>query len=215
MAVWVCAAWDRWVGLRRMAERSFAAFARASGYLVGLGVVATSGLFGFLLWQAVKFGDALAFIKAQGAWAVPLPWLARIPRAIVQVLIVPDFALGFAYAVHALHARTLVAVQAELEKGVHNAALGLALLMLLVCLRAAPRPVVLQGAFTLALFIWFHSASRPGNSALRLTYCVMVIFWGLGWVLRGRPRLAGWAIGISAAMLGCGAFLSAAGYHVV
>jgi len=215
MTVWLCAVLDRWAGLRRTAERSAAAYALASGYLVGLGVVATSGLFGFVLWQFVKFGDAFAFIKAQGAWAAPLPWLARIPRAILQVLIVPDFGLGFAYAVHALHARTLVAVQAELEKGVHTAALGLALLMLMLCLRKAPRPVVLQGAFTLALFIWFHSTSRPGNSALRLTYCVMAIFWGLGWALRGRPRLAVWAIGISAAMLGCGAFLSAAGYHVV
>jgi hypothetical protein len=215
MAVWVCAALDRCAGLRRGAERSFAAHVRALAYLVGLGVVATSGLFGFLLWQSIKFGDAFAFIKAQGAWAAPLPWPARIPRAIMQVLIVPDFGLGFAYAVHALHARTLVAVQAELEKGVHSAALGLALLMLPVCLRAAPRPVVLQGAFTLALFIWFHSTSRPGNSALRLTYCVMAIFWGLGWALRDRPGLAGWAIGISGAMLGCGAFLSASGYHVV
>ncbi len=215
MAVWACAALDRWAGLRSAAERSVAAYARVSVFLGGLGMVATSGLFGFLLWQYVKFGDAFAFIKAQGAWAAPLPWLARIPRAILQLLIVPDFGLGFAYAVHALHARTLVALQAELEKGVHHVALGLALLMLVVCLRAAPRPVVLQGVFTLALFIWFHSTSRPGNSALRLTYCVMAIFLGLGWVLRGRPKLAGWVIGISAAMLGCGAFLSAAGYHVV
>jgi hypothetical protein len=215
MAVWVCAVLDRWGGLRSAADRSPAAYARALACLGGLGVVATSGLLGFLLWQYVKFADAFAFIKAQGAWAAPLPWLARIPRAILQVLIVPDFAVGFSYAVHALHARTLVALQAELEKGIHTAALGLALLMLVVCLRAAPRPVVLQGAFTLALFIWFHSASRPGNSALRLTYCVMAIFWGLGWALRGRPRLTAWAIGISAAMLGCGAFLSAAGYHVV
>jgi len=144
-----------------------------------------------------------------------LPWLSRIPRAIVQLLILPDFGFGIAYAVHALHARTLVGLQAELEKGVHHAILGLALLMLVVCVRAAPRPVVLQGAFTLALFVWFHSTSRPGNSALRLTYCVMAIFWGFGWAMRGRPTTAAWAIAVSAAMLGCGAFLSAAGYHVV
>jgi len=214
MTVWVCAALNKWKFLRT-ARPGFAAIARAAAALMGLGSLAVSGLAGFLVWQRVKFGDPFAFIKAQAAWATPLPALARIPRAIWQLLILPDFGLGAAYAVHALHARTLVALQAELEKGVHNAALGLAVLMLLVCARVAPRAITLQGAFTLALFIWFHSTSRPGNSVLRLTYCVMTTFYGLGWALRDRPRAFAWAVCIFGAMLGCGAFLSAAGYHVV
>jgi hypothetical protein len=203
MAVWLCAA--------RGGRTSLHAAAR----LVGLGALAISGLAGFLLWQFFVLGDAFAFIKAQGAWATPLPWIARIPRAIGQLLILPDFGLGFAYLVHALHARNLVALQAELEKGLHNAALGLALMMCLLCWRRVPRVVKYQGLFTLLLFIWFHSTSRPGNSTLRLTYCAVTTFLGLAFLLQDKPRLSKYAIILSAALLFSAAFLSASGYHVV
>jgi hypothetical protein len=180
--------------------------------LVALGVLAVFGLAGFVVWQFVAFGDAFAFIKAQGAWAEQLPWLARVPRAIEQVLILPDLGVGFAYVVHALHARTLVAFQAGLEKGVQTAALGLVLLMCVLCWRRVPRVLIYQGFFTLALFIWFHSTSRPGNSTLRLTYCVLTIFLGLGLFLQGRSRLVMFVFGL---MLFSAAFLTASGYHVV
>jgi hypothetical protein len=212
MAVWVCAARDRIPSLRSGSPRRIAG---AVARLVALGVVAVSGLAGFLLWQLVVLGDAFAFIKAQGAWATPLPWLARIPRAIEQVLILPDFGIGFAYGVHALHARNLVALQAELEKGLHNAALGLVVLMCVLCSRALPRVVTYQGIFTLALFIWFHSTSRPGNSTLRLTYCVMTTCPGFALLLQDKPGLARCACGVSAAMLFSAALLTACGYHVV
>jgi len=93
--------------------------------------------------------------------------------------------------------------------------LGVALIGVLASARLQCRPVLLQGAFTLALFIWFHSTSRPGNSTLRLTYCTIGMFLGMAWLLRHRPRLAVAVISSSAACLACGAFLSAAGYHVV
>ena len=205
MAVWVCAAIEK---------RPFG-IVTTLARLGALGLLSISGLTGFLLWQFFKFGDAFAFIKAQAAWAAPLPWLARIPRAIEQLLILPDFGLGLAYLVHALHAKTRVAFQLELEKGLHNAALGLALLMCALCWRVTPRPIRYQGAFTLALFIWFHSTSRPGNSTLRLTYCIMTTFIGMAWLLRHKPKTARWVIGLSAAMLFCAAVLSATGYHVV
>lgn len=211
MAVWLWAA----IAQMRSLRQGGTSPARLIVVLAALGVLTISGLLGFLLWQYVRFGDEFAFITAQGAWAVPLPWLARLPRAAFQLLILPDFAVGFAYLIHAAHAASLVGLQAELEKGLQNAALGLALLMLLASWRKLPRVVWLQGAFTLALFIWFHSTSRPGNSTLRLTYCVMTSFLGLAWVLRDRPRLRLAIIAASAAMLGCAAFLSAAGYHVV
>jgi hypothetical protein len=204
MAVWLCAVEDRLAAPRRL----FAVLAE----MVALGCVAVSGLAGFVLWQWIAFGDAFAFIKAQGAWAAPLPWLARVPRAIEQLLILPDFGVGFAYMVHALHARTLVALQAGLEKGLHSAALGLVLLMCLLCWRRVPRVVIYQGAFTLALFIWFHSTSRPGNSTLRLTYCVLTTSLGLALFLKGRSRSVLYVFGF---MLFSAAFLTACGYHVV
>jgi hypothetical protein len=200
MAVWLCAA----------RARGAAAFVS----LVAMGVLSISGLVGFLLWQYGKFGNGLAFVAAQGAWAAPLPWLARIPRVFVQVLIAPDFVMALAYGVHALWARSLVAMQAGLEKSLHSAALGLALLMLVLAWRRLPLVLRLQGACTLALFIWFHSTSRPANSTIRLTYCVLTTFLGLGIVLAHRPVARRCVMGLFAILL-CGAtFLSAAGYHV-
>jgi hypothetical protein len=67
----------------------------------------------------------------------------------------------------------------------------------------------------MALFVWFHSTSRPGNSTLRLTYCVIGMFLGAAWLLRDRPRVAAATVGISALLLAGGAFLTEAGYHVV
>jgi hypothetical protein len=202
--VWLCAVEDRMaVPGRRVA---------ALVELLALGVVSVSGLAGFLAWQLVVFHDAFAFIKAQEAWAVPLPLLARVPRAIEQVLILPDFGVGFAYIVHALHARTLVALQAGLEKGLHTAALGLVLLMCVLCWRRVPRVLIYQGLFTLALFIWFHSTSRPGNSTLRLTYCVLTTSLGLALFVQGRSRVILCCLGF---MLFSAAFLTACGYHVV
>ena len=204
MAVWLCAVQDRMAGPRRPAAML--------AELLGLGVLAISGLAGFMVWQWAAFDDAFAFIKAQEAWAVPLPWLARIPHAIEQVLILPDFAVGIAYMVHALHARSLVALQAGLEKGLQSAALGLVLTMCVICWRRLPRVLIYQGLFTLALFIWFHSTSRPGNSTLRLTYCVLTTSLGLALLFPTRAILLRCLFGF---MLFSAAFLTACGYHVV
>ena len=208
MAVWVCAVGDRMADVR-------AARVRAAAALVALGALAISGLAAFLLWQYIALGDAFAFIKAQGAWAAPLPWLARMPHALVQCLILPDFAFGLAYGVHALHARSLMALQAGLETGLQQATLGVVLLLCVVSWRFVPRVVHYQGVFTMALFIWFHSTSRPGNSTLRLTYCVMPIFLGLGYWLADKPGLARCVACVFAAMVFSAAFLTASGYHVV
>jgi len=63
---------------------------RALAAFFGLCALAVSGLAGFLLWQYVTLGDAFAFMKAQEAWAIPPSWLHRMPRAIAQLLILPD-----------------------------------------------------------------------------------------------------------------------------
>ncbi len=183
--------------------------------LLCLCVLAVSGLLAFMAWQALTLGDPLAFIKAQEAWAASAPWPQRIPRAVLQLLIVPDFAAAFGHFVRACRAPTLIMVQAELEKSLHTAGLGLAIVSLLGCLGLRSRPVLLQGGFTLLLFVWFHSTSRPGNSELRLTYCAIGMFTGLAWLLRNRTKLFRVVLASSAALVFGGAFLVAAGYHVV
>ncbi len=199
----------------RAARFAGGAVARQIAWLAALGALSVSGLVLFLAWQRWKFGDPFAFMKAQEAWAMSLAWPRRIPRAALQILILPDFIAAIGELRHAVHAATLVALQAALEKSLQTAALGVALMTVLASAGLRNRPVLLQGAFTLALFIWFHSTSRPGNSALRLLYCTIAMFLGAAWLLRGRPKLAAGAICLCALGLACGAFLSAAGYHVV
>jgi hypothetical protein len=183
--------------------------------LYTIAMLSVSFLLAFLAWQYLKFANPFAFIQAQAAWAAPLPWLRRIPRAVMQLLIFPDFLAAARDAAHALKATSLIAVQATLERALHNTVEGAELIALIACTRLHAPPVLLQGIFTMALFIWFHSTSRPGNSTLRLTYCIIGIFLGAAWLLRNRPRLAVVTVCASATMLACGAFLSAAGYHVV
>jgi hypothetical protein len=212
MAVFTMAAWRVW---QRMAHAPTARRVRLAVSLVALGVLSISGLWGFLLWQWLKFADPFAFMQAQEAWAVQLTWPRRIPVALLQFLILPDFIAGLAELRHAVRAHTLVALHASLEKALYLAAEGLALIGVLASSRLACRPVLLQGAFTMLLFVWFHSTSRPGNSTLRLTYCVIGMFLGMAWLLRGRPRLALGVIVCCGFLLAGGAFLSAAGYAVV
>jgi hypothetical protein len=178
-------------------------------------LLSVSGLALFMLWQLFSLDDAFAFVKAQQAWAMPLPWLQRVPRAAMQILIVPDFAAALWELRHAARAATLMALQASVETCLNLAAQGVALVALIASSRLVCLPVLLQGVFTMALFIWFHSTSRPGNSTLRLTYCIMGMFLGAAWLLRGRPRLAAGAVAASASLMAGAAFLTAAGYHVV
>jgi hypothetical protein len=211
LAVFACAARDS----QNQLTRSNRTRTENTLRLCAIALLSVSFLLAFLAWQYAKFGNAFAFIQAQAAWAAPLPWLQRFPRALLQLLILPDFLAAAHDAAHAFKATSPVALQATLERTLHNAAEGAELIALIACSRLRAPPVLLQGIFTMALFIWFHSTSRPGNSTLRLTYCIIGIFLGAAWLLRNRPRLAAATVCASATMLACGAFLSAAGYHVV
>jgi hypothetical protein len=184
-------------------------------WLAAIGALSVAGLASFLAWQFIALGNPLAFIRAQEAWAISRPWPQRIPRFIVQALILPEFIASIGAFLHAVRAHTLVSLQAALELSLNTAAQGFALIATLACVRLRCLPVLLQAAFTMALFIWFHSVSRPGNSTLRLTYCTIGMFMGAAWLLRHRPRLAAFAVVASACLLAGGAFLTNAGYHVV
>jgi hypothetical protein len=182
---------------------------------LGLCAISLSGLASFVAWQYISLGDAVAFIEAQEAWQVSPPWPHRISRALEHLLILPDFLASLRAVGHAVRGSTLVAVQADVQKGLYFAAEGFDLIALLACIRLRSRPLLLQGIFTMAMFIWFHGTVRPGSATLRLTYCAIGVFCGAAWLLRGRPRLTMVLIGASAMLLFGGAFLVAIGYGVV
>lgn len=183
--------------------------------LAALGLVCVSGLIGFLVWQLRQFGDPLAFVRAQEAWAVSKSWPRRVPLFMLQALILPEFIAALRALAHALRVRGLVPLQLALEMPLNLAAQGVGLLGVAGSLGLRCGPVAVQGIVTAALFIWFHSVSRPGNSTFRLTYCVIGMFLGLAWLLRGRPRAQWAAVILSVALLAGASFLIDAGYHVV
>ncbi len=215
LAVCACAALQAWRGLRPgMPGREAGAMLREAGRLAALGVISVSGLLVFLAIQYVKFGDAFAFMKAQDAWATQLSWLARVPQFVLQSLVVPDLIQAGRALKHLDRAPTLMWLQLSVQKSLYLVLQAAAILMVAASARLRCRPVLLQGAFTMALFIWFHSTSRPGNSTPRLLYCDMAIFLGAGWLLRDRPALAWLAVGGSACLLAGAEFLTVAGYMV-
>jgi hypothetical protein len=183
--------------------------------LCGIALLSVSGLLTFLAWQYRKFGDPFAFITAQYAWAVPLPWKQRIPRALLQLLVLPEFLSALHELGRIAKATTRFAAYAALERSLNNAVQGAELIALMASIRLRAPPLFLQGIFTMTLFIWFDSASRPGHATFRLSYCSIAIFCGAAWLMQNHTRVATLAVCASVALLAGGAFLCAAGYLVV
>ena len=187
---------------------------RAAGAATLASVVSVSGLLAFLILQLVLFRDPLAFIKAQEAWAAQLPWLHRVPVALTQLLVLPDVLAAARNLKHVLHPPSLTWLYLALQKSLYMASEGLMIVAIAASSRLKSRPLFLQAAFTLALFIWFHSTSRPGNSTLRLMYCAIGIFPGCARLLADRPRLAACTIALSGLLLAGAAALTVGGYSV-
>lgn len=212
MMVFTCAAWSL-ADQYRLAVPSRAALLRSGLWLSGVALLSVSGLLIFLIWQQVALGDAFAFVKAQQAWEAAVPIVPRLYRTLTQILILPDFGLAITNLKHVTHPRNLTVLQLQLDHSLNLFAEGLGLIGILACTRFTPRAVVLQGMFTLAVFIWFHGAVRPGNSTIRLIYCATGMFLGWAWLLQRWPRLAVCVIALSACLLTGGALLLGAGYH--
>ncbi len=200
--------------LPRVRQGHAAALARTVVWLVLVGVVSVGGLVVFLAIQQAKFGDAFAFMKAQEAWAKQLSWPARLLPFVSQSLVLPDVVQAMLSLRHVGSPRSLIWLHGAVQKSLYLALEAAAIVAVAASFRLRCRPVLLQGAFTMALFIWFHSTSRPGNSTPRLLYCVMAIFLGTAWLLRDRPLMARAAVGASACLLAGAAFLTVAGYQV-
>jgi len=180
----------------------------------GISVLAVSGLAGFILWQAVFLHDPVAFMTAQLAWDTPLPWLRRIPAAVLQVLILPELVGAVRGLKHIAHPVSRDWLEISLTTSLDRVAQAAGLIAMAAGHRAAPLPVLLQGVATFAVFIIFHSASRPGHATWRLLYPAMFMFLAAAWLLRGRPKAACGAIAVFAALLFGAALLTQAGYTV-
>ena len=188
--------------------------ARAAAGLLGTGLLSVAGLLAFLAWQQFHLHDAFAFMKAQEAWATQLTWPARVPVALLQALVVPDLVAALHALKHTGHPPSLVWLHLAVQKSLYLLLQAAAIVAVAASSRLRCRPVLLQGAATLALFIWFHSASRPGNSTPRLLDCALGIVLGLAWALRNRPVLARIAIAASGCLLAGAEALTVAGYSV-
>jgi hypothetical protein len=203
MAVFVCATIDA-KPLNRHLPR-----------LIALGVLSISGLLLFVTLQTIKFGDPFAFMTAQVAWEAERPLLSRIAAMILQILVVPDFLNAVHALKHVANPPSIVWLQAAVQKSLYITFQGFAVLAIAAAAPLRCRPLLLQSSFTMLLFIWFHSALRPGNATFRLLYCALAMFIGVAWLLRDRPLLSRAAIALSAALLAGAAFFSVAGFYVV
>jgi hypothetical protein len=177
--------------------------------------VAVAGLASFIVWQHFALGDAFAMTAAQAAWAPPLPFGRRVLHSLALLLLAPDFVGAVREIAHAAHGKTLVAAQGAVERALNDAALAIMIVAILACWRLRARLLFVQGSLTVLLFIWFHSATRPGIGTFRLMYCAVGIFIGLAWLLQRRPWWTAATLAACALMMAASAFLSAAGYHVV
>jgi hypothetical protein len=177
--------------------------------------VAAGGLIGFMLWQAVRLGDPLAFIAAQRAWETPAALGPHVAQAALQLLILPEFVAALRALKHVAHPPGLVWLELAMEKSVNMAAQGAGMIAILASARLRSTPILLQGGFTMLLFIWFDASLRLGHATTRLTYCIPAIFLGSAWLLRNHRGAAYGVLGVSAALMAVEGFLIAAGHHVV
>lgn len=203
MAVFVCAAADA-KPLHKHLPR-----------LIPLGLLSISGLLLFLTFQAIKFGDPFAFMTAQVAWESERPFLQRVTAMLLQLLVIPDVLSALHALKHVAHPPSIVWLQAAVQKSLYIAFQGAAVLSIAAAARLRCWPLLLQSSFTMLLFVWFHSALRPGNATFRLLYCAIGMFIGVAWLLRDRPLLSRAVIVLSATLLAGGAFFSVAGFYVV
>jgi len=202
------------------AHRSRADLATAMLRAAALSVLSVSGLLAFMLYQHLAFGDPLAFIDAQRAWAVPASIGHRVVASAAQLLVLPDLWQAAVQCAHALRAQTAIAAQAACERAENLIGMALALIGIVAAAgrlrRLSPGwPVPIQALATIGLCIWFDGATRPGHATLRLIYPAAGAFMGLAIVLARHPTLRVAAVLCSAMLLAANAALIAAGYHVV
>ena len=193
--VWLVAAWRR---RNRVLQSSTLLL------LLGLGVLALSGLLAFVAWQGVALHDPFAFLMAQKPWDQPRGVGARLWRFTWMMLVVPDIyhigRLMFNF-VGQIRAGDYTRAFVSYEFAVNFLFMVLLMAGLFWTIATKPRVIVLYGCLVVVFYIWFHGTTYNGISTMRLLYICTPGFWGLGRALQREPVWAWGTIGLSVAAL--------------
>ncbi len=166
--------------------------------LLAWGLLAFSGLIGFVIYQLIAFHDPLAFLKAQDAWGAAPDPLGRLesllnpPRYLSQ----SEFGLReIAEGLTLVHAGELTAGAVKMEFGVQFIVNVVASLVALIGLIAAtrvlgaPRAVIAWAGWAVFFgYLWFIvSTDQNLLSSPRLLFPAVPLFLGLRCVAETFP----------------------------
>ncbi len=197
------------------------AAAQALPRLGAQGVAAIAGLLGFALFQAVAFGDPLAFVKAQGGFNPASSFTAHLLRLCnpIWYILPADFAVqAFGRAIFghlAQSAEGRQSVNIGWQWTLDLLTLGLSFFALLCPAgRRLPGVVRLAGWCALLGFLWFVGTSSINvTNAMRMLYPELPVFLVLGVML---PRMPGFGLAVVFGAIGAIELaLVLAGYGVI
>ncbi len=158
--------------------------------LLGLGVLALSGLIAFVGWQAVALHDPFAFLAAQRPWDQSRGLASRLWRFVWMTLILPDFYhigwLGHDF-VHFMRTGQYFWAFVRFEFAMNFFFRALLMIGLFWTISIKPRAVPLYGVLVMLFYIFFHGTKHGGFSMMRLIYICAPAFWGLGRALQREP----------------------------
>lgn len=167
--------------------------------LIGWGLLCVSGLLGFMLFQAIRFHDPLAFTEAQVAWGAAPPMLERLDRLWDWHWYIQQSEAGTAeirsglarlYRVGGNAAASTSAIEDGIQRWINTIALMVTMVGLVIAsiaLRGRAFLIALAGWTVLAGYVWFiFTTNQNMLSVPRLVFPGIALFFGLGW---GAARL--------------------------
>ncbi|WP_308389487.1 hypothetical protein [Acidithiobacillus sp. AMEEHan] len=188
-ALWVILAWQRWL------DRSW----RSLGGSMLLGLLASSGLIAFIVYQYVAFSAPLAFIHGHASYLGELSPLQKLANI---VYLYPFLGADYTPLWQALAGEVTALNPARSVYFLMNAcvlAVNLLALFYFAWRRAwawAWITLVLLGAY-----LWFQGASQGPVSTYRLLYLNLPVFLLGGQLWQWRPRWGYAVLSLSAAAL--------------
>ena len=188
----------------------------------GFGLVAFSGLFGFMAYQLARFHDPFAFMKAQAAWGSSPAFLQHLARLVDPAWYA--MVVWFAWYMMARLAGFEVPhrfakpafVNLEFQFVIDFLALALAILILTKSSLRGAAPIALAGWFVIIGYLWFMATtSNYLVDGIRLIYPAVVIFLGLGKTMGRSGFLRYGILGTLVSLSVLETALVAAGYAII